>query len=221
MELNENTAELIGAVIGDGNIYRKDNHYRIGFTGHPVTDKDYFIYLQNLIKKEWNKDGKIVDRGNKIQMIINSKENCLFLINDMKIIYGKEKSLKAKIPEQIKNNWNFMKSFIRGITDTDGTVFVAKKPGIEKYPSIEITSINKKLLEQIKSSLEERNFRVANIWQFERREDKRDCYRLALNGQKNLRKWIDEIGFSNPYKLERAKSYLAINGPAGNRTPLA
>ena len=29
-----------------------------------------------------------------------------------------------------------------------------------------------------------------------------------LNGKKNLKKWIEEIGFTNPYKLNRALNYL-------------
>ena len=208
MEINENTAELIGAIIGDGHIYRKNNKYRIGFTGHPVTDKEYFTYLKDLIKKEWNKDGKIIDRGNKIQMIINSKENCLFLINDLKIPYGKEKTLRAKIPEVIRNNWFLTRKFIRGFTDTDGSVLAVRKPGVEKYLSIEITTINKELAEDIKSILESQNFRVSKVWSFKQTMSKNLGYRFGLNGRNNLRKWIDEIGFSNPYKLQRANSYI-------------
>ena len=59
MELSGNYAELIGATMGDGNIYRKNRKYRIGFTGNIGTDKDYFAYLKDLILIEWNKDAKI------------------------------------------------------------------------------------------------------------------------------------------------------------------
>ncbi|MEI6732043.1 MAG: LAGLIDADG family homing endonuclease [archaeon] len=208
ISLNENNAELIGVIAGDGHIHQKNNKYRIGFAGHLVTDKEYFGYLQSLIKKEWEKDGKIVFRENKLQMIINSKEVCLFLINDLKMPYGKGKSLKIEIPELILKDWILLKRFIRGIVDTDGTVFVSKKPRIEKYPSIEITSISKKMAEQIKSALEIHGFRVSKIWSFEQKMSDNLCYRFGLYGQKNLRKWLDEISFSNPFKLERAESYL-------------
>ncbi|MDO8563492.1 MAG: LAGLIDADG family homing endonuclease [Nanoarchaeota archaeon] len=208
MQLNENTAELIGAIMGDGNIYRRFNKYRIGFTGHPVTDKLYFEYLKKLIKLEMQKEGRIVDRKNSIQMVVNSKENCLFLINDMKILSGKEKSLKALIPQPIKDDWNLMKRFIRGIVDTDGSVFAVRKPRVEKYPSIEITTINKPLAGDIKSALESNGFRVSEIWSFKQKLSKNLGYRFGLNGKVQLKKWINEIGFSNPYKFERAISYL-------------
>ena len=52
MRINERTAELIGALISDGHICRKNNKYHIGFTGHIITDVKYFEYLSKLIKEE-------------------------------------------------------------------------------------------------------------------------------------------------------------------------
>ncbi len=207
MVINENIAELAGAISGDGNIYRKFNKYRIGFSGHSITDKLYFQYLQNLIKKEWKKDSKIIQRERGIQMTINSKEVCLFLIDDLKMPYGK-KSDKIFIPEKIINDWQLTKKFIRGIVDTDGTVFAVRKPRVEKYPAIEITTISQMLAEQLKNILEKNGFGVSKIWRFISKPAETETYRLGLYGQKNLDLWIKEIGFSNPYKLERALSYV-------------
>lgn len=217
MEVNENNAELIGALIGDGYIYRKNRKYQIGFVGHPVTDKDYFEYLKKLIKNEWGKDAKIKLRERGIRMVIDSKEIYDCLINEFGILYGKGKSEKIFIPNKIINDWRLCKKTIRGITDTDGSVFAVRKPRIDRYPSIEITTISEKLVNQIKKILEEKNFRVSKIWQFKSKLNGRIGYRFGLNGKENLRKWVEEIGFSNPYKLARAKNYL--DGDGGNRTP--
>lgn len=207
MILNENVAELVGALIGDGYIYKNNRKYQIGFVGHPITDKDYFEHLKELIKKEWNKDAKPIFRERALRMVINSKQVVEYLVNELKIPYGKIKSKTVFIPEQIRNDWNLAKHTIRGITDTDGSVFAVKKPRVEKYPSIEITTISKILAEQAKTILEERGFRVAKIWEFNSSLMKNTGYRFGLNGKENIRKWIDEIGFSNPYKLQRAKDY--------------
>ncbi|MEK6927123.1 MAG: LAGLIDADG family homing endonuclease [Nanoarchaeota archaeon] len=129
------------------------------------------------------------------------------MINKLNMPYGHNKSLKIVIPDAIKDNWNFAKYFIRGLFDTDGSVFAVKKPRIEKYPSIELTTISKTLAEQVKFLLEQNGFRVSKIWEF-KQKSRNLGYRFGLNGQDNLKKWIKEIGFSNPYKLERAKSYL-------------
>jgi intein/homing endonuclease len=208
MNLNENTAELIGVIMGDGNIYRKNRKYRIGFTGNTETDRDYYEYLKKLILKEWNKDAKIKIRSGGLRIVINSKEACNYLIDEIGMPYGEGKCEKIFIPDFILCDWNLTRHLIRGLFDTDGTVFVARKPRVEKYPSIELTTTSRILAEQVKETLEKKGFRVAKIWKYKSKLGKRMSYRVPLNGQDNLRKWIDEIGFSNPWKLERAVSYL-------------
>ena len=37
---------------------------------------------------------------------------------------------------------------------------------------------------------------------------KRISYRVPLYGKENVKKWLKKIGFSNKYKLERARSYI-------------
>ncbi|MEK6927686.1 MAG: hypothetical protein AABX11_04605 [Nanoarchaeota archaeon] len=69
MELNERTAELVGILAGDGHIYRKNNKYRLGFTGHPITDKEYFNYIKELIKDTCNKEARIFIGGRGIRIV--------------------------------------------------------------------------------------------------------------------------------------------------------
>ena len=92
--------------------------------------------------------------------------------------------------------------------DTDGTVFVSKKPRIEEYPTIEITTTSKVLANQLREILLKKGFRVANIRESLSKLSKRVAYRVPLYGKENIRKWVNEIGFSNLYKKERANSYI-------------
>ena len=92
--------------------------------------------------------------------------------------------------------------------DTDGTVFVSRKPGIERYPTMEITTNSLNLANQIRAILLEQNFRVGNIRKSTSKFSKNPTYRVPLYGKENIRKWLREIGFSNTYKLERAKAYI-------------
>jgi hypothetical protein len=55
MKISEDTAELIGALIGDGYIYNRNGKYQIGFVGSPLTDVEYYEKLKNLILSEWKK----------------------------------------------------------------------------------------------------------------------------------------------------------------------
>lgn len=108
---------------------------------------------------------------------------------------------------EIAENWNLAKWTIRGIMDTDGTVFVSKKPGIEKYPTMEITTTSRLLAEQLRKLLLEQGFRVGNIRESLSKMSKRIAYRVPLYGKGNIRKWLKEIGFSNEYKNKRAREY--------------
>jgi len=208
MKITEGIAELVGVIIGDGWIYRSHRKYQIGFVGNQETDKEYYDYLKDLIQAEWKKEAKIKFREGGIRIVLDSKEICSFLINDLKLEHGEGKCERVTIPAEIYADWNLAKNTIRGIVDTDGSVFVAKKPGIEKYPSIEITTDSLKLAEQLRKILIEKGFRVASLWRYKSKAGGRDTYKVPLNGKENIRKWIKEIGFSNPYKLNRAVSYI-------------
>ncbi len=210
MKITPGTAELIGAIIGDGYIYRKNRKYQIGIVGNPITDKEYLEKLKELILKEWEKEVKIKLRSGALRIVFDSKEICEFLIKDLNMFHGKGKCQNTTIPQEIYENWDLAKNAIRGIADTDGSVFVSKKPGIEKYPCIEITTTSKNLLNQLKELLISKEFRVTT--RIEKRKNPNPnalpSYKLALNGKKNLKKWIEKISFSNPYKQDRALSYL-------------
>ena len=208
MELNEGVSELIGALIGDGYIYRKNRKYQIGYVGSPITDKEYFEKIKILIAQEWNKDVKVRFRERGLRIVFNSKELCSFLIEGLGIPHGEGKCERVKIPNKIASDWSLAKYAIRGIFDTDGSVFVAKKPGIEKYPSIELTTTSKGLAFQVRDLLIKQGFRVANIWQSKSISSTRIAYRVPLNGKNNIKMWVDKIGFSNPYKMQRALDYI-------------
>lgn len=115
---------------------------------------------------------------------------------------------KKSIPNKILNDWNNARHAIRGIADTDGSIFTADKPGSPHYPSIEITTTSIELADQLKSILEKNGFNVANIWS-NQRDGNRTAYKVALNGRKNLEKWMDQIGFSHPLKRNKAENILS------------
>ncbi len=208
MRLSKELAEIIGVYLGDGYIYRKNRKYQIGFVGNPITDKEMFDNLQKLILKEWNKKTKIKFRERGLRLVFDSKEICNFLIDALGLPHGKGKCEKVFIPQIIFNNWDLAKYTIRGIMDSDGTIFVSKKPGIEKYPTMEITTTSLKLAEQLRQILLSKNFRVANIRKSISKTSKLPAYRVPLYGKKNIEKWLNGIGFSNKYKENRAKIYL-------------
>jgi hypothetical protein len=166
------------------------------------------LHIQWLIKQVWNKDARIFIGGRGIRIVVNSKSVFTQLVEEYHIPVGEGKCAKVTIPQSIEQDWNLAKHTIRGIVDTDGSIFVADKPGSPKYPSIEITTCSFALATQLKELLSTHGFRVANIWGYQR-ANVRLSYKVALNGYKNLERWLQEIGFSNPVKRRKAEAALA------------
>lgn len=188
MDLPPGIAEIIGNLIGDGYINRKNSKYQVGFVGSPITDRELFENLQRLLSEGFGKEAKIVLRERGLRMVFNSKEICSFLIDELGMAHGKVKCERVEIPFEILRDWDLAKHTLRGIMDTDGTVFVSKKPGIEKYSTMEITTTSPKLAKQIRGLLATQGFRVGNIRKSLSKLSKRPAHRVPLYGKKNLEK---------------------------------
>jgi hypothetical protein len=208
MKKDEMEAEIIGALIGDGYISLACGKYDVGFTGHPKNDVEYYKYLSSLIKIVWDKSPVAAIRLRGLRMKIYSKKVCEYLIGDVGLCFGEDKSLHVIIPTYLLFDWRLIRFVIRGIVDTDGSVFYSKKPGVEKYPSIEISTDSVALAGQLRASLIGQGFRVANIRRYLSKRSKHWTYKVGLYGKKNLQKWVEEIGFSNPVKLAKANALL-------------
>jgi len=141
--------------------------------------------------------------------VVNSKPIFLELSQKYGLPVGEGKCGKVVIPLIIFDDWNFARHTVRGIVDTDGSIFTANKRGSPQYPSIEITTCSIKLARQLKLILENNGFHVANVWcDPPGKLSTLPCYKVPLNGYKNVEKWMSEIGFSNPSKKKKANSIL-------------
>ncbi len=213
-------AEFIGVLIGDGHMYNTGNRYVIGITGNLNLEEDYYLYLKKLIKNVWGKDVKIKKYKYKVFIVFSSKSIFKFLTSSMGLVSGNS-CYKKFIPEVITKDWDLVKHTIRGIVDTDGSIFVANKPGSPNYPSIEITTTSPILAFKIKEILTDKGFRVAKIWTYCSKKSKLTTYKVPLNGYKNLELWMQEIGFSNNYKAVKAKEILKRKmGQGGFEPPI-
>ncbi len=202
MEITPELAELVGIIIGDGNIHynQSSRSYFIEITGN-LKEKEYYNYISRLFVLAVGKPGRIRLLENCIKLRIYSKEFVEFLIKDLRLCYNKGKCYNVEIPETILNSEHY-KECIRGIFDTDGSYFFSKKSHTNHYPCIEITTCSKKLANQI-------TYKLRPEFRTKLREDKRRnfskglSYKIALNGKEETQKWFKQIGSSNPYKYKR------------------
>ena len=203
-KITPNFAELVGVIIGDGCIRYKPkiNQYYIEIVGNKDHEKEYFLYLKNLIKKETNLNSFIKIKSNCIRLRIYSKKLVEYWIYYLNLPYNKIKGENIFIPEIIRSNTSLRNDCIRGITDTDGSLFLANKGYRNDYPTIEISTTSKKLAIQIKTILS-KNFRIG--FRKFKAQNYRMIYRISINGDKMVQKWVKLIGFSNTRNIKRYK----------------
>ncbi len=211
--MNERLAELIGIIMGDGFLSNCQNHYRIGVVGDPTKEIEYFDHIKSLIKSEWAKDVKVFQQERGLRIVVNSKSIFQTLTSQYGLPFGKGKSEKIRIPEKLEKKWSVVKHIIRGLVDTDGSVFTSNKRGAPNYPSIEISTNSNFLAIQLREILISRGFRVANIWKYQSKKSKHPSYKVSLNGYENIEKWLREIGFSNPRKRRIAEQIVKVSNP--------
>ena len=214
--LNELLSEFTGAVIGDGNLWTDGKYrYRVDINGHPTLDREYHTYLSEIIKMEFNRKPWVQIRPHELVLRTQSKIVFDFLTKELGLPYGFGKGKKVTIPDKIFfSDWDILKCCIRGIADTDGSLFFARKKNYrDDYPSIEISTTSKNLAIQIKDVLISKGFRVGFRKQVPTEEKWNTRYIISLNGEKMLEKWMIEIGFSNPRQYRKYQSWKAKNNP--------
>ncbi len=202
MIMNERIAELIGAIIGDGCIrYKLNMHqYYIEIVGDRIKEREYFNYLTNIIAEELGLTAHIHIIGRGLRLKFYSKEFLEYLVHSLKMSYNKNKGPNISIPSQILENESFLKSCLRGIFDTDGSVFLANKGYRNDYLTLEINTTSSALAHQLKEILSSK-YRIGFCKH--QRGNYLPLFKIALNGEKMVRKWFEEIGSSNQKHIER------------------
>jgi hypothetical protein len=202
--------EFIGALIGDGNLWTDGSRYRIELTGDPILDERYLMYLSDLAFKVFGKKPyalKVREKGIRFRL---QDKQAFELLTKLGMPVGEGKARHIYIPNTIeKKGWHYIKWVLRGIVDTDGTLFFSKKTYKEiVYPTIEIRTYSRRLGIQIDRLLKQKGFRSRL------RGSRSRGFHVGLYGSNMLYKWINEIGFSNERHinkyLSRGDSLLSV-----------
>ena len=202
--LTKEMAELYGIILGDGCIssYYSNNRKRIEIRidGNSLTDVEYYDYLQKLIYKITKKEIKIKYRKNVNGIFLRfmNKELTNFFHNELNFPLGKKGNIT--INSQIISKEIFLIQTLRGFFDTDGSIYFTKNNSkIRSYPIIELSTHSPLLIQQLKEILEKMGFKPVISFYGDS---------VKLHGKKNVIKWMQEIGSSNPYKNGRFEIWL-------------
>lgn len=187
-------SEFIGILFGDGYIIERGRIHRIGITLNATEDRFYFQHVKELIKRLFNLkvEGKPRKNQNTLDIVIHSKGIANFLLL-MGLPNGSKKD-RLHIPNWILEKKGLLKSFLRGLMDTDGSLFFAKRGTYKQnqYPVIEIKIHDKKFVNELEKSLKNLGFSCFKT-----------KFKVQLNGKKELERWKDEINMENMNNLSR------------------
>ena len=204
-KLTGDLCEFIGAFIGDGffNCY-KNKLYHIEFSGDSKKDLEYYnkkiIPIVKSIIPGIKAHIRFVKGKNAMRIIFYSKK-LFFLLKEKFGFSPGKKVYTVTIPKVIFNhNKKFTNSTIRGIFDTDGGIFLDKRKEYKKpYPRIIFATRSTNLFNQLVKYLKQ-------IFKIYMGQTNRCLYFIEIYGHKQLNKWMDNIGFSNPRHLNKIAS---------------
>lgn len=192
-------AELVGIILGDGNIhsYSKGNKigtYMLRIAGDKRLDKEYLIkYVGKMVNNLFGLKPKYDYRkSNEMLLICHSKNLVQFLI-DIGLPSGHKIQNQVGIPTWIFKKNCYLKACIRGLIDTDGCVY-ALKPNYPHYYQISFKNYNIKLLRDVQKAFKKIGYPISKI----------SCNKqIYLSQQAYIRKFYKEIGFSNQKHIRR------------------
>ncbi|PIY79050.1 MAG: hypothetical protein COY81_04800 [Candidatus Pacebacteria bacterium CG_4_10_14_0_8_um_filter_43_12] len=124
-------AELIGVILGDGSVSK----YQVRITLHNH-EKTYSKHVSKLIKLVFLEEPSIGERKNIIDISISGKNIVTFLVKKGLFVGNKLKN-NVSVPKWIKKQKNWIYSVLRGLFDTDGSIYLdSHYHGSKKYKSL-------------------------------------------------------------------------------------
>lgn len=188
-KLNKALAEILGAINGDGHLSKYK--YEVAVTSDK-NEEDYHRYLKNLFENTFRIQTSSFNQGGVIKLRCYSIDIHNFLSNDYCLPVGKKKG-KLKIPNQIFSSKYLLIHYIRGLFDTDGSIYFRRK----NEPVLEISSADPNFLREIMDALKFLEFKVA-----------KGQNRVFIYRKKHISRFFKIIKPANSKHLKKYQNYL-------------
>jgi len=202
-EYSVELAELIGIILGDGNLWEKVGHYYLRICGHSEDDKEYlFNFVKPLIKKLFGIDMDFYyHKTGKEVFLTKGSKDLIFTLKYFGLKTGDKIKNKFSIPDWIFESEEYLKACIRGLIDTDGTVLPITG---RNYSYIWFTSGNPVLRKDFEKAMEILGYKISK-WNFSRTAE------TYIGAKGLIRKYYKEIGFSNTKHQRRFKCPVGVD----------
>lgn len=190
-------AEFVGIVLGDGGLTKN----QLTISLNRETDKDYIVYVENLTKKLFSVQPSLRPRKQfLVTNIVVSRTELVDFCKNTGLKVGNKVRQGVDIPQWVKDKKAFMSACVRGLVDTDGSVFKHKYRSngkVYKYTKIDFSSSSKPLMNSVFAFLKTLGLRPRIV---------KDGKKLRIESVDTVKKYMGVIGTSNKKHLNRYNS---------------
>lgn len=186
---SEAIAEFIGVLLGDGHITPTQVVVTLG------TKDRYVEYVVALIRQIFKIEPRVMirPRGAEIVVYFGSTAAVRWLLK-MGLQSNKVK-FQVDVPGWIFGKAKYMRAALRGLIDTDGSVYRLKNGGVQ----MSFTNRSEPLLQSARWMFHELKFHPSRI----------SGPRFYLTKRKDLDRFFHEVGFGNQKHTERFKQFVS------------
>lgn len=170
-------AEFIGIMLGDGHISHTQVMVTLG-----SKENEYVLYVSKLMDEIFNTKSRIFVRKTGHKTVYMGSVLAVKWLEDMGLAHNKVK-YQVDVPKWVFAKDGYMKNAIRGLIDTDGSVYKLKFGA-----QISFCNNSQPLLNSVRLMLAKLGFHPSKIC---------NNKQFYLTRQQDLKKFFKEIGFNN------------------------
>ena len=219
MDIDGDLAELLGIHVGDGCISKNERYSEYYLGGDLTEEREYH---DSWVGPLFNKKIMLPLLNRKIVYKEHPKVGVygFYLFNHTVVQFFEKLGIKAgsklhvTIPQVILDQPPLHKRFLRGLFDTDGTLYFDKnrsaKQPVNKVPMIRLGSVSKLLIQQVHEMLQGLGIhsRIMKPWKGKR--NKNALHAVTISRKKDIHYFIENIEFKNTKHVTRWKVYKKL-----------
>jgi hypothetical protein len=203
-EIDTQLAEILGIILGDGNIYSNEEkwQYQLDISLNPIDDPRYFLYVKHLLEMKFRTSPKICDVKGKAKSIrYYSKVLNNFLV-DIGLIPGNKSVNQISIPKIMLQNDSLAPYVIKGLFDTDGSVSIDN----DKDLRLTFSNCSKPLVQDFFNICRKIGIYPSPTIQFNK---KRKAWRVMIAKKDEINKFLEQIR-PEKFKEPNRRSWMAL-----------
>lgn len=191
-EKSVDLAEFIGVAMGDGGMSK----YQMVITLHHKDDLAYSKFVTRLMERLFGIKPRVYhDPKNSINDIVISRKNLVGFLNELGLPIGDKVRQEFDIPNWIKADKILAIACIRGLIDTDGSVFThsyRSKGKLYSYKKLSFTSRSAPLRLSVAKVLAENGM-----------NPRLSGFDVRIDSIADVKRYFSIVGSSNPKHLKR------------------